>query len=120
MFETREPSGGKAMRAGVTKPPRADNQDYDESKRFDSFWEKVAAGAIDGVNDVIPKYVPKGSHSWKAAATGIVAAHDDGDELPVWTPGFETSDYRQFHDAVREHRFVVTQKILAAHGVRLA
>ena len=96
------------------------NRDHDEGKRFDVFRESVAAGAVDGTKDVIPIYVAKGPHSWKAKATGIEAVHDDGSQKPAWTPGFEISDYRMFHDAVKEHRFVVTQEILSAAGVRLA
>jgi len=38
----------------------------------------------------------------------------------VWSEAFEQSDYRKFHDAIKEHRFVVTQIILPKHGVRLA
>lgn len=52
----------------------------------------------------------KGADSWKARATGIEALHGNGDVLPLWTPTFEASDYRQFHDAVKEHRIVVTQQ----------
>lgn len=98
----------------------ASNQHHDEKKRFDTLSAQVAAGAIDGIKEPIPLYIPKGPGSWKAAATGIAAVHDDGNAKPAWSPAFETSDYRKFHDAVKEHRFVVTQEILPAAGVRLA
>lgn len=54
--------------------------------------------------------VAKGADSWRTRATGIEALHGNSDVLPLWTPTFETSDYRQFHDAVKEHRIVVTQQ----------
>ena len=96
------------------------NRDHDEMARFKVFCQKVAAGEIDGIQEDIPAYVPKGPGSWKAAATGIEAIHDDGNTKPVWSSAFETSDYRKFHDAVKEHRFVVTQQILPEAGLRLA
>ena len=96
------------------------NRDHDAMKRFEVFCQKVAAGAIDGLKENIPPYVPKGPGSWRAAATGIEAIQDDGNTKPNWSPAFETSDYRKFHDAVKEHRFVVTQEILPTAGLRLA
>lgn len=96
------------------------NRDHDELNRFDVIKSQVAAGAIDGFKEEIPAYSSKGPGSWKALATGIESAEGDGDEKPVWSNQFEQSDYRHFHDAVKEHRFVVTQEILPAYGVRLA
>ena len=96
------------------------NQDHDEKKRFDALVKQVEAGAIEGFNEAIPEYRSKGPGSWKALATGIESTEGDGDKKPEWTPAFETSDYRYFHDAVKEHRFVVTQDILPGAGVRLA
>jgi hypothetical protein len=96
------------------------NRDHDENRRFDALARQVAAGAIEGVHEPIPEYRSKGPGSWKALATGIESTDDDGREKPAWTWAFEASDYRHFHDAVKEHRFVVTQEILPAAGVRLA
>jgi hypothetical protein len=45
---------------------------------------------------------------------------DDGDEAPEWSEEFEGSDYRKFHDAVKEHRLDVTQYLLPSFGIRLA
>jgi hypothetical protein len=97
----------------------ANNINMDEQKRLDVIRDAVAAGSIPGLKERIPDYIAKGVGSWKHLATGIKVA-DDGDDLPQWTPGFETSDYRKFHDAVKEHRFVVVQEILPACGLRLA
>lgn len=96
------------------------NREHDENKRFEALKVRIASGAIDGIAEAIPPYLAKGPGSWKAVATGIDATHGDGDVVPDWTPAFETSDYRRFHDAVKEHRYVVTQEILPAAGVRLA
>ena len=96
-----------------------ENIDHDENRRFDVVCEKVAAGAISDFQEKIPAYLPKGEGSWKHLATGI-ATDGDGEVKPVWSPAFEASDYRKFHDAIKEHRFVVTQEILPMKGVRLA
>ncbi len=96
------------------------NRDHDEHKRYDSLSIAVANGRIPGIKEEIPKYIDKGENSWKHAATGITATDSDVGSKPVWSQAFEDSDYRKFHDAVKEHRFVVTQEILPAHQVRLA
>ncbi|GAB2893513.1 hypothetical protein GCM10027093_31260 [Paraburkholderia jirisanensis] len=95
------------------------NRSMDEMQRLNVICDSVAAGAIPGVKAHVPAYVAKGEGSWKHLATGIRVA-DDGRRQPQWTPAFEDSDYRKFHDAVKEHRFAVVQEILPAHGLRLA
>jgi uncharacterized protein DUF6765 len=97
----------------------ATNIDMNELKRLNVIRDAVAAGLIPGIQEPIPDYIAKGIGSWKHLATGI-EVHGDGDGFPQWTPEFETSDYRKFHDAVKEHRFAVVQEILPACGLRLA
>ncbi|MGZ3241076.1 MAG: DUF6765 family protein, partial [Burkholderiaceae bacterium] len=97
----------------------ANNQDHDENKRLANLMISIAKGRVPGIKEDIPQYIAKGEQSWKHLATGIKAG-DDGDTKPVWSQTFEDSDYRKFHDAIKEHRFVVTQEILPAHNVRLA
>lgn len=94
-------------------------QDHDEKKRLQMLSEAVKQGVLFGVQEEVPPYLAKGQGSWKHEATGIVEV-DDGVEPPKWSQKFEDSNYRKFHDAIKEHRFVVTQKILPRHGLRLA
>ena len=95
------------------------NRDHEPENRFAVILKAVANGEIPGLKEQIPTYIAKGEGSWKHAATGIAAVHD-GLSSPTWTTGFESSHYRKFHDATKEHRFVVTQEILPAFNVRLA
>ena len=95
------------------------NTSIDELQRLDSVCAAVRAGAIPGLKESIPGYIAKGPGSWKCEATGLVS-DDDAGERPPWSMAFERSDYRRFHDAVKEHRFVVTQEILPAYGLRIA
>ncbi|WP_144140580.1 DUF6765 family protein [Paraburkholderia sp. BCC1884] len=95
------------------------NQDLDDNRRLLNICDLVKAGGIPGLKESIPAYVPKGSGSWKHLATGLLADDDSGDK-PAWTDAFEKSDYRLFHDAVKEHRFVTTQEILPFYGLRIA
>ena len=97
----------------------ATNVDEDEKKRLTFIADSVRNGVIPGIREEIPKYIGKGIDSWKHKATGIVSDGDDGPK-PAWTLDFERSDYRLFHDAVKEHRFVVTQEVLPNHGLRIA
>jgi len=95
------------------------NRDHDPQKRLDVFVKAIANGEIPGLSEEIPEYIPKGVGSWKHAATGISEVDDGGTE-PVWSQSFEGSNYRKFHDATKEHRYVVTHEILPAFNVRLA
>lgn len=93
-------------------------RDTDGHVRLQSWSQSIARGDFGAVGP-LPVYLAKGVGSWKYIATGI-AGDDDGDTPPQWTREFEDSDYRKFHDAVKEHRFEVTQRILPKHNVRLA
>lgn len=97
----------------------ASSRDHDPQKRLEALVKAVARGAIPGLAETIPQYIAKGEGSWKHAATGI-SGTGDGVTEPIWSKTFEHSDYRKFHDASKEHRFVVTQQILPAFNVRLA
>lgn len=96
------------------------NRDPNPAQRQAALSEAVARGEVPGINEAIPPYIAKGPGSWKQVATGL-ATLDDGpeDEQPEWSPRFENSDYRKFHDAIKEHRYVVVNEILPRHGVRL-
>lgn len=93
--------------------------DADPQKRLAILSEKIANGVMPGLTEAIPPYIAKGLGSWKHLATGI-DSDGDGINRPIWSKKFEQSDYRKFHDAVKEHRFVVMQRILPAHNLRLA
>jgi hypothetical protein len=95
------------------------NRNLDDNQRLKTICDVVSRGGIPGLQESIPQYVAKGPGSWKCNATGLQFDDDTGDK-PQWTDAFEKSDYRLFHDAVKEHRFVTTQEILPAHGVRIA
>jgi hypothetical protein len=105
----------KSELSGILSQSRS----HDEKERLSTFRKAFASGAITSCVEAIPGYIPKGVGSWKYQATGI-ADKDDGSKKPVWSETFESSDYRKFHDAIKEHRFVVTQEILPAFGIRLA
>ncbi|WP_233841503.1 DUF6765 family protein [Dyella sp. 2HG41-7] len=95
------------------------NRDENANNRLHSVMSAVASGAIPMLREPVPEYIAKGVGSWKYQATGITSDKDDGPTKPAWSEKFESSDYRKFHDAVKEHLFMVTQTVLPAHGVRL-
>ena len=96
------------------------NRIDDPVERMHVLTAAFASGNVPGFAEDVPAYLAKGAGSWKDIATGITDADADGDTRPAWSGRFEQSDYRKFHDAIKEHRFVVTQIILPKHGVRLA
>ncbi|MGF6770087.1 hypothetical protein P3T18_002566 [Paraburkholderia sp. GAS199] len=95
------------------------NRYSNDNKRLQALCDAVSAGTIPGLKEPVPQYIAKGLGSWKYKATGLQGEDDSGDR-PRWSEAFEKSDYRRFHDAVKEHRFVTTQEILPAHGLRIA
>lgn len=95
------------------------NRNDDPRARLRELSACVRLGRIPGLAETTPTYIARGPGSWKYLATGITS-RDDGAVRPNYTPAFEQSDYRHFHDAVKEHRFVVTQEILPGYGLRIA
>lgn len=95
-----------------------DSRSHDSNARLERLGDAIASGEIPGLKEELPPYIPKGPHSWKHLATGLTAKDDRGD-APNWSQHFEDSDYRKFHDATKEHLFVVIQQILPAFGLRL-
>ena len=93
----------------------------DAAVRLKNIDDALARGDFAPLQERIPEYIPKGMGSWKYLATGILAADDSYGAVggPPFLPAFETSDYRYFHDAVKEARLLITETVLPAHGVRL-
>jgi hypothetical protein len=113
------PGLGADARNAIAKLMDA-NRSEDANERLRVVMDAVRDGRISGLAEDLPPYVPKGKGSWKFIATGIESATDDGIGKPLWSEAFENSDYRKFHDAVKEHRSHVMQEILPQHGIRLA
>lgn len=63
-------------------------------------------------------YVPKGVGSWKHAALGTEKEGDEDGPFQ-WTPEFETSDWKHFHEALKEHREEVLNRILPRFGLNV-
>ncbi|WP_308112590.1 MULTISPECIES: DUF6765 family protein [Paraburkholderia] len=116
-FES-QPGLPEDVKAALTKLLDT-NRNLDDNKRLQIICEALKTDAIPGLSESIPDYVAKGLGSWKYKATGLQSDDDSGDR-PRWSDVFEKSDYRRFHDAVKEHRFVITQEILPTRGLRIA
>ena len=106
-----------AASADALREQLALNRQDDPNQRLDALRQAASAGKIPGVTR-IPAYIGKGAGSWKHLATGI-DSEDDGKVPPQWTPAFELSDYRKFHDAVKRHRFTLLENILPQLGLRV-
>lgn len=103
-----------------------DNRSEDPQERLTALAAALGQGRFVGLEETLPAYVAKGVGSWKAAAVGITArgreveAAQELASKPEWSETFEQSDYRKYHDAVQEHRLVVTREVLPSYGIRLA
>jgi hypothetical protein len=62
-------------------------------------------------------YKSKGKGSWKYRALGSEKKKDTGLEIYTYTPGFLTSDWKLFHDAVVAHRYAVVHDVLPRFGI---
>jgi len=61
-------------------------------------------------------YVPKGAGSWKHAALGTTASDAD-EEIYAYTPGFLSSNWKLFHDALQAHRLYILNELLPRFGL---
>jgi len=61
-------------------------------------------------------YVPKGPGSWKCEALGTPRT-DDVQGPFTYSPAFETSHWKYFHDALKEHRKVMLEGIFPRFGL---
>ncbi|MEZ4449219.1 MAG: DUF6765 family protein [Nannocystaceae bacterium] len=91
-------------------------QDPDGDRRHAAWLEGIARGEFS-FGPATPRYIAKGVGSWKHAALGTTAAVDDLDDTFDYHPNFLRSDWKLFHDALQEHRFVVLHHILPRYGI---
>jgi hypothetical protein len=68
----------------------------------------------------LPRYVCDASGSWKDQALGIALEDDHHDTKLVYSPGFLTSHWKLFHDALQFHKIEVVRDILPAYGICVA
>jgi hypothetical protein len=64
-------------------------------------------------------YADRGPGSWKYKALGPNADRDDGTIVFHYTPEFETSDWRLFHEALKSHQKEVLDRILPTYSLSL-
>ena len=107
--------GMSAQDRGVFEELIRGTREVDGEVRHRVWLAAIADGAFSfGPAEV--GYVAKGVGSWKHAALGTTAERDSFDEFP-YTPEFMRSDWKLFHDALQEHRFVVLHHILPRYGI---
>lgn len=63
------------------------------------------------------QYIPLGPGSWKHAALGNTPAKDDPNMLIPYNPGFESSNWRLFHEALKDHQSTVLNQLLPQYGL---
>ena len=93
----------------------------DEKERHEAWMDLLAGGQADHQLSFEPlgeealqslRYVPKGVGSWKHQALGTEGWIDQLEEKFPYTEAFERSDWKHFHDALKDHRNTVLDQIL--------
>ncbi|MBS2028656.1 MAG: hypothetical protein JST54_12190 [Deltaproteobacteria bacterium] len=80
-------------------------------------WLKAVHDAEFSFGAAKASYAPHGPGSWKQQALGIDDARvGDGDEFD-YTPAFDTSNWKLFHDAAQAHQHDVLREILPRFGI---
>jgi hypothetical protein len=62
-------------------------------------------------------YEAKGSGSWKNAALKTIKEQDSADDIFPYDPAFETSNWKRFHDALKDHQRDVLTVILPRYAL---
>lgn len=65
-------------------------------------------------------YSPKGKESWKYQALGTEKRIDTGKERFHYHSSFLKSDWKLFHDALKNHRLFITHELLPQYGICVA
>jgi len=88
----------------------------EESARHQAWLERIASGYFDFA-PVNLTYIDKGAGSWKHQALGTSKVTDGKGEKFEFSPGFLTSNWKLFHDALQVHRFYVIHELLPRYGI---
>jgi hypothetical protein len=80
-------------------------------------WLNASANGVFGFRDQV-EYVDKGPKSWKAVALKTVEDLGDNKDRPIpFPPGFHSSNWKLFHDALQAHRFYILHELLPKYGI---
>lgn len=87
------------------------------AERARAWREAIGAGKFSFGAASLGEYYGKGDRSWKAAALGNTKRRDSGLERYAYEPGFMSSHWKLFHDALQAHRHDVIRNILPRYGI---
>ncbi|MDC0933105.1 hypothetical protein OAR97_04585 [Arcobacteraceae bacterium] len=94
-------------------------KEEDGEKRHKLWIKSIANGDFSfGAEDL--EYIAKGEGSWKHKAIGQDKAKDEKDDKFEFTDTFMTSDWRNFHVALKAHRFDIINDILPKYGISVS
>lgn len=88
----------------------------DEHERLE-MWLKSLANGDFSFGPVELKYIPKGIGSWKHDAIDQESEKDTGNEIFMFKPNFFKTNWRNFHVALKKHRFDLINEILPRYGI---
>jgi hypothetical protein len=94
----------------------------DPVKRNHRWLEQIRSGgfsfgALNEDESPSLEYVPSGAGSWRDAALGMTEERDKPGRVFHYDERFEQSDWKKFHDALKEHQATVLKGILPDYGL---
>lgn len=84
--------------------------------RLQNWIESIDRGDFSFGSEKL-EYIPKGINSWKYQAIKQELAEDTGRELFTYNNDFINSHWRNFHVALKAHRFDIVNNILPKYGI---
>ena len=123
---------GRVFEALGRKVNDINEKDFDViRKNFESFktddgeerhqqWLKSIANGDFSFGAVNLEYIPKGLGSWKYEAIGQKASKDREDEEFEYKKEFLNSNWRNFHVALKAHRFDLINNILPQYNITVS
>lgn len=89
------------------------------SKARHKIWLQAIADGYFSFGKAQVSYKAKGKGSWKHQALGTEAVIDTGEEVFPFQLSFINSHWKQFHDALEDHRAYIVQELLPKYGIRM-
>ncbi len=98
----------KLIRTTVDENPISRNQVWLAAIRDGAFsFGKLSDEEFESL-----KYVPSGAGSWRFAALGTTEERDKPSHVFHYDDRFENSDWKKFHDALKDHQATVLELLL--------
>lgn len=97
-------------------------REIDGDIRHRSWFNLISSGsfsfpALSDIQIESLKYIPFGIDSWKYKALGTTEKYDKPNDKYEINPDFNNSNWKKFHDALRDHQIMALTSLLPKYGI---